>query len=134
MRSVKAISLLSPRAIDKETAQSFGITKKAFDNFLLVNRNSGNVAYMRHFSNHLRPRVNSVIMFWSQFTYDGDYESSVLALQHRSFNHPRSLKCEGAVRLPKYCLYFIFFSCTICLFVFDHQHQPWRPPTPTPAS
>ena len=47
--------------------------------------------------------------FLFQVTYDGDYESSILSLQHRSFNHPQSSKCEGAVRLRKSCLFLSFF-------------------------
>ena len=96
-----------------------------------VNRNQGNVAYMQHFSNQLRSRVSSVVIFWSQATYDGYYERSALVLQHRSFNHPQSLRCEGAVPLRKSCLDFCFVQYA---YFFDHKHRPWRPPAQLPAS
>ena len=55
------------------------------------------------------------MVFLTQVSYVSDYEISALALQYRSFKHPRSLKCEGAVPLRKSCLFFIYF-CTIWLF------------------
>ena len=81
-----------------------------------INRNPGNVAYMRHFSNYLRSRVSSVVIFWSEVTHNDDYESSALALQHRFFNHPRRLKCKGAVRRQKSCLFSILFLYNMSIF------------------
>ena len=74
-----------------------------------VNSITGKGAYMGHFLNWLLSRVSSDVGIWTQVTSDGDYESSALALQHRSLKHLRSLKYEGVVRLRKCYLEWTFF-------------------------
>ena len=67
----------------------------------LLNSLTGNGAYMHHFLNYFRSRLSSDVGICTQVTYDSDYESSALALQHTSLKHLLSLKYEGAVPLRK---------------------------------
>ena len=69
-------------------------------------------------------------VFWSRVTYDGDYESSAPPLQQQVFNDPRSLKCEGSVRLKNSVSSGFFW--TICLF-FRSQTSTMAAVGPAPS-
>ena len=67
----------------------------------------------------------SNVSIWTQLIYGVDYESSALALYYRSFIHPQSLECKGAVRLQKYCLRRSF----LFVYIFHHTHPScWSQP------
>ena len=79
--------------------------------------------YVSPFFDELHSRLTISVNIRTPTTYLSGYESSTFWLQYKYFNHPQSLKCEGAVPLRKCCLELTFFSvqyCTICFF-FDHS-------------
>ena len=70
-----------------------------------INSLTGMVAYMRPFFDELHWRLTISVNIKAPTTYIGDYERSAFWLQHRSINHPRSLKYKGSVPLRKSCLF-----------------------------